>query len=149
MHIVKKWIYRKNNDCFHYDFLVETVSLIDLLLQLEWNSLAMHSLWALHLSWWFTISNLKLEFPSAKDVRISGISPLHFLQYLQYIIFCFSSNWSQRYDSSQLVLKRLPFLPIFCLFKSRHLGIELENRAGHSCVVGILNSCGNGNGTLE
>jgi hypothetical protein len=53
--------------------------------------------------------------PSAKEVRISGMAPLHFLQNLQYIRFSCSSYCNQKYDSSHVLLKRLPFLPTFGL----------------------------------
>lgn len=78
-------------------------------------SLATHNLCALHLSWWFTISNRKLLLPSANDVLISGISLLHFRQNLQYIMFRRSSYCNHTYESSQFGLKREPLRPTgFC-----------------------------------
>lgn len=72
-------------------------------------SFSLHSLCTLHLSWWLTISNLKLPFPSTKEVRISWISCDHFLQYIQNIIFCFSSYLSQENCSNQFCRNLPPF----------------------------------------
>ena len=87
----------------------------------SFSSLSRHILCALHLSWWLTISNRKLEFPSTKDVLISGISPLHFRQWMQNMILLISSNCSQLNCSSQFGLNLPVFLEVVaggvCMFE--------------------------------
>lgn len=74
-------------------------------------SLAIHNRCALHLSWWLTISRRKLQLPSANDVRMSGMLPLHLRQYLQNIMLCCSSYCSHMYASNQPGRKRPPLRP--------------------------------------
>lgn len=89
----------------------------------SFSSRSRHILCALHLSWWFTISNRKLEFPSTKDVLISGISPLHFRQWVQNMMLLISSYWSQLNCSSQF---------------GRNLPVFLEEVVGG---VGLFDLC--------
>lgn len=70
------------------------------------------NLWDLHLSWWLTISNLKLALPSIKEDILTDSSWDHFLQYAQNIIFFVSSYFSQGYDSSQFARNFPPFLVV-------------------------------------
>lgn len=78
-------------------------------------SRSLHILCALHLSWWFTISKRKLEFPSTKEVRMSGISFDQRLQYVQYMKLLSSSCLSHANWSNQFGRKRPPFRVVVLL----------------------------------